>query len=167
MLIKNLEDCQNYTTTTVALVTSHLDGRHNIMSAEWSIRASIEPYLVAVFVGYERETYSFIKNSGEFALNYCSSDLGFLAHVCGNYSFKNVDKFSKFNIPYLEGVKTKCRIIKGSIMSVECKVINEYHAGDHAIFIGSVQEGYFDDEKSPLVFYGGKFFNVGNRVKYD
>ena len=60
MRIEDIEESQGYFTTTVALVTSKNRDIVNVMSAEWSLRVSLEPFLMAVFVGYERET---IKNS--------------------------------------------------------------------------------------------------------
>ena len=51
---EDIEESQSYFTTTVALVTSLHEDRINVMSAEWSIRVSIEPFLMAVFVGYQR-----------------------------------------------------------------------------------------------------------------
>ena len=61
----DFETSQNYTTTTVALVTSSSDNKVNVMSAEWSIRVSIDPFLIGLLVGYERETYKLIKDSGD------------------------------------------------------------------------------------------------------
>ena len=77
----DFETSQYYTTTTVALVTSSSESKVNVMSAEWSIRVSIEPFLIGLFVGYERETYKLIKDSGEFGLSYCSDQQGELAFI--------------------------------------------------------------------------------------
>ena len=161
----DFETSQNYTTTTVALVTSSSGNKVNVMSAEWSIRVSIEPFLIGLFVGYERETYKLIKDSGEFGLSYCSDQQGELAHIAGNYSFKDTDKFSTGKFRTFQSKYIKAPLIEGSISNYECKVIDEFKMGDHAAFVGKVLEGYYDDEKKPLVFHHGKFFHLGEKIK--
>ena len=161
----DFETSQYYTTTTVALVTSSSESKVNVMSAEWSIRVSIEPFLIGLFVGYERETYKLIKDSGEFGLSYCSDQQGELAHIAGNYSFKDTDKFSTGKFRTFQSKYIKAPLIEGSISNYECKVIDEFKMGDHAAFVGKVLEGYYDDEKKPLVFHHGKFFHLGKKIK--
>ena len=161
----DFETSQYYTTTTVALVTSSSESKVNVMSAEWSIRVSIEPFLIGLFVGYERETYKLIKDSGEFGLSYCSDQQGELAHIAGNYSFKDTDKFATGKFLTFQSKYIKAPLIEGSISNYECKVIDEFKMGDHAAFVGKVLEGYYDDEKKPLVFHHGKFFHLGEKIK--
>ena len=161
----NFERSQYYTTTTVALVTSSSGNKINVMSAEWSIRVSIDPFLIGLLVGYERETYKLIRDSGEFGLSYCSDQQGELAHIAGNYSLKDTDKFATGKFPTFPSKFIKVPLIEGSISNYECKVIDEYKMGDHAAFVGKVLEGYYDDEMKPLVFHHGKFFHLGERIK--
>ena len=161
----DFEASQNYTTTTVALVTSSNENKVNVMSAEWSIRVSIEPFLIGLLVAYERETYKLIKDSGEFGLSYCSDKQGELAHIAGNYSFKDTDKFGTGKFLTFPSKFIKAPLIEGSISNYECKVIDEFKMGDHAAFVGKVLEGYYDDEKKPLVFHHGKFFHLGEKIK--
>lgn len=161
----DFETSQNYTTTTVALVTSSSDNKVNVMSAEWSIRVSIDPFLIGLLVGYERETYKLIKDSGEFGLSYCSDMQGDLAHIAGNYSLKDTDKFGIGKFQTFPSKYINAPLIEGSISNYECKVIDEFKMGDHAAFVGKVLEGYYDDERKPLVFHHGKFFHLGERIK--
>jgi flavin reductase (DIM6/NTAB) family NADH-FMN oxidoreductase RutF len=166
MLVEDLEQSQEYTTTTVALVTSKLGDKINVMSAEWSIRVSIDPFLVSVFVGYQRETYNLISQSGEFVLNYCSEGQGELAHIAGNYSLKDVDKFSIGQFKMVNAKYVRAPLIDGSISAFECKVIDEFKMGDHAAFVGEVLTGHYDITKKPLVFHGGKFYKLGDRIRH-
>lgn len=161
---EDIRKSMGYFTTTVALVTSTNGTETNVMSAEWSLRVSLDPFLMAVFVGYERETYRLIHESGEFGLSYCTEDQAHLAHIAGNYSLKDHDKFTMADFKTFRGKEIKAPLIDGAISNFECKVINEVKVGDHAAFIGSVLTSYADDEKKPLVFHNGKFWKVGMRV---
>ncbi|MCL6014374.1 MAG: flavin reductase family protein [Candidatus Thermoplasmatota archaeon] len=164
MMKEDLNRSQDYTTTTVALVTSRTNNDVNVMSAEWSIRVSIDPFLIGVMVGYQRETYKLIAESGEFGINYCSDEQGEMAHIAGNYSLKDTDKFKKAGIKTFQGKFIKAPLITGCISVYECRVVNEFKVGDHAAFIGEVLNGYYDDSKRPLVFHRGKFFHLGDRI---
>jgi flavin reductase (DIM6/NTAB) family NADH-FMN oxidoreductase RutF len=165
--VADIVESQSFTTTTVALVTSELNERVNVMSAEWTLRVSIEDFLIAAFVGYERETYRMIHSSGEFGISYCSDDQGYLAHIAGNYSFRSQDKFKMAEFKTFPSKHIKPPLIEGCISNFECRVIDEFRTGDHAAFIGKVLAGYYDSEKKPLVFHRGKFHHIGERMKYD
>ncbi len=159
-----IEESQGYFTSTVALVTALSKGKVNVMSAEWSLRVSLEPFLMAVFVGYERATYSLIHESGEFGLSYCTDQQGELAHIAGNYSVTEVNKFSIANFRTFPSRHIQAPLIDECISNFECRVIDEFKVGDHAAFIGEVLEGYYDPEKKPLVFHKGKFHKIGERI---
>ncbi len=163
---EDYEKSQRYTTTTVALVTAELEGTVNVMSAEWSLRVSIDPFLMAVFIGYARETYRLVRDSGEFGLSYCSDQQGELAHIAGNYSLKDTDKFKMADFSPFESRFIRAPLIGGAISNFECRVVDEFRVGDHAAFIGKVLTGYFDDGKKPLVFHHGKFWRRGDKINH-
>ncbi len=165
-MIKDIETAQEFTTTTVALVTTHHLGKNNVMSAEWTIRSSIDPFLITVFVGYERATYDMIKGSGEFGVSYCSDKQGELAHVAGNHSGRDVDKFALKDFSTFKAAQIKAPLIESSISAFECKVVSEYPVGDHAAFNGQVVEGYYSQDAKPLVFHVGKFRHIGEIIKH-
>ncbi len=167
MIKEDYEKSQDFTTTTVALVTSSYKEETNVMSAEWSIRVSIEPFLIGLMVGYERETYRLISRSGEFGINYCSENQGEVAHIAGNYSLKDTDKFMKSGVSTFKAKHIKAPLISGCISNYECKVVDEFKVGDHSAFIGQVLNGYYDDSLKPLVFHQGKFFRLGERITHD
>ncbi len=146
------------------MVTSAFEGLLNVMAAEWTIRSSIDPFLISLYVGYQRKTYEIIRNSGEFGLSYASDEQAELVHISGNYSRTEMDKIGSGIFPTFKSRQIEAPLIGGSICNFECKVINEYECGDHAIFVGEVLEGYFDSSKKPLVFHGGKFFKIGERI---
>ena len=165
-VIKDIEKAQDFSTTTVALITSSSDDRINVMSAEWTIRSSIEPFMITIFIGYERGSYEMIKKSGEFGLSYCSERQGELAHIAGNYSIRDTDKFSTGKFRVFSSSMIKPPLIENAICAFECRVESEFRVGDHAAFNGIVLEGYYSDGEKPLVFHGGKFHHIGETIKH-
>lgn len=166
MRIEDINGSKSYFTTTVALVTSKEGDQINVMSAEWSLRVSIDPFLVAVFVGYERGTYDIIKDSGEYGLSYCSDQQGELAHIAGNFSIRDGNKFEMADFKTFKAKHIGAPLIDGAISNFECRVVDEFKVGDHAAFIGEVLTSYYDPEKKPLVFHRGHFNSIGERLEH-
>lgn len=168
MRVEGIRESRRHLTTTVALVTAKSGDVTNVMSAEWSLQVSLDPILMGVFVGYKRATYDLIKKSGEFGLSYCSDEQGDLAHIAGNYSLREADKFEKGNFKTFPSKHIDAPLIDGCISNFECEVVHEYQVGDHAAFVGKVLSAYSDDDKKPLVFHGGKFWKKGEQLpKYE
>lgn len=162
MRVKGIEGTRRRFTSTVALVTSEHKGVTNVMSAEWSLRVSIDPYLVAVFVGYERGSYRLIRDSGEFGLNFCSDDQVNLSHTAGRHSIaEGEDKWKLADFSTFRGSRIRAPLIAGCVSNLECIVLDEHKTGDHAMFVGRVVEGYSDSSKNPLVYHGGKYYRLG------
>lgn len=161
---ESIEEARGYFTSTVALVTSKNGQDTNIMSAEWSLRVSLDPFLMAVFVGYERATYDLIKESGQFGLNYCSDRQAHLSSVAGNYSMREKNKFQLADFNTFQAQHIAAPLIGGAISNFECEVVNEYQVGDHAAFVGKVLTAYYDDEQKPMVYHNGKYWKVGERI---
>ena len=139
MRITGIDETRRKFTSTVALVTSAHEGVRNVMSAEWSLRVSLDPYLVAVFVGFKRGTYDLIRQSGEFALNYCSDEQVRLSHIAGRNSIaEGKDKWNMADFRTFSAKHIAAPLIEGCIMNLECRVEDEFQTGDNAAFIGRV-----------------------------
>jgi flavin reductase (DIM6/NTAB) family NADH-FMN oxidoreductase RutF len=150
---------------SVALVTTCGNGRTNVMAAEWSLRVSLDPVLFAVFVGKERGTYFLLDSSGEFGLNYCSDEQAHLAWVAGHYSIREgVDKWSLAPFSTFPARRISPPLIEGCVSNLECRVVSRFETGDHAAFVGEVLESYYDPNKSPLVYRGGRYHRLGPRI---
>lgn len=166
MRVTDMDGTRRRFTSTVALVTSRLGSVSNVMSAEWSLRVSIDPYLVAVFVGYERGSCSLIRESGEFGLNYCSDGQVQLSHTAGRNSIaEGADKWSMADFRTFRAKSIGAPMIEGCIMNLECRVVDEFRTGDHAAFIGRVVEGYHDSSMKPLVYHGGEYYTLGRKLE--
>jgi flavin reductase (DIM6/NTAB) family NADH-FMN oxidoreductase RutF len=130
----------------IAVVTAESGGKANGMTAAWFTRASFNPPLVVVSVGKTRHTWGLIRKSGSFCLNVLSEEQVPLARKFGFSSGRDSDK--------LEGVgwkalKTGSPVIDGAAAWLDCKLIHEYEAGDHTLFVGEVVD-CGSSKKKPL-----------------
>ncbi|MBW2992079.1 flavin reductase family protein [Candidatus Woesearchaeota archaeon] len=135
----------------VILVTSRDKGKDNVMTLSWHSPASFNPELYTIYVGKTRYSYEMIKNSKCFCVNFISKDDSELALTAGRKSGRDVDKFKE--IEKEECKEIDCPRVKKALAYMECKLIDEFEAGDHAVFVGKVV-------KKEEVKRGGRLFQV-------
>ena len=142
--------------TGVAVVTSiESDGHVHGMAANGINSVSLDPLLVLVCVGHNRNSYSLIRDTGRFAINMLSEDQEFIASYYAGPPENRKDD-SGINFTFTDNGSA---FIDGSFATMDCKVVNEYVAGDHSIFIGEVDEIDVHSGK-PLVYCEGKFLQL-------
>jgi len=139
----------------VVLVTSvDLHGRPNVMVAEWFMRTSFEPPLVAISIGKTRYTHKLIKESKEFVVAFPSSEMVKEVVYCGTHSGRDVDKFKETGLKIREAKFVKAPLIENCILNLECKVVDSLDTGDHTIFVGEVVAAYYKEGAILLEFEG-------------
>ena len=142
--------------TGVAVVTSiEPDGSVHGMAANGINSVSLDPLLVLLCVGYNRNSYPLIKDSGRFAINMLSDEQQYIAeHYAGPAEHRRDDVAISFKF-----TSNGSAFIEGSIASMDCQVVNEYATGDHSIFIGRVDEIEVRPG-SPLVYCESQFLRL-------
>jgi flavin reductase (DIM6/NTAB) family NADH-FMN oxidoreductase RutF len=114
------------------------EGRPNAMGASWITRVSFDPFLMLVSVGKKRYTHKSIIEQGEFVICYPSAEQEKGAMYCGSHSGKEGDKIARSGLEATPSAKVKPPTIKDCTVAFECKVVCQYDAGDHTLFIGEV-----------------------------
>jgi len=117
-------------------------GRVNALTCAWAMRVSHRPPLVAVAVGKTRFSHDLIAEAGSFSVNVLAQDQLELARHFGLKSGRGVNKFT--NIPY-RIAKTGAPILEGVAAWLDCKLVGNYPAGDHTIFVGEVVDAWAGD----------------------
>jgi len=131
--------------------------RRGGLTAAWGTRVSWDPPLYAVSIAPSRYTYQLIKEFNAFAVHTVSKKLEDAAmNIFGGLSGRDVDKFKLLGIEPVKARRIKAPIIPIAPIILECKVISEYIAGDHVVFIGEVVEAYQGSEDMPLAFLEGR-----------
>ena len=146
----------NFATGVSVVTCIQSDGHIHGMTANGIASVSLDPLLVLVCVGHNRNTYPLIKESGRFCINILSEDQKPVAE----YYAKPPESREEEPPASFRMTETGSAVVKDSIASMDCRVVEEHRAGDHTIFIGEVDE-IENGEGQPLLFYGGKFAQLG------
>jgi flavin reductase (DIM6/NTAB) family NADH-FMN oxidoreductase RutF len=148
----------------VVLITS-CDTRkkvNGILTASWMTPTSHMPLLLSVSLGNAvesanvenfRASYSLIKETNEFGINFPSKDLMDKVAKIGTLHSNQVDKYAETALTPMESKKIKARLIKECYLNMECKVTDEYVTGDHTVFVAEPILVHLDED----VFVNGHF----------
>lgn len=60
-------------------------------------------------------------------------------YYLGSKSGRDEDKFKALNLEWVEGTKVHAPLLTACSISVECKVVDGVHMGDHDLSIGSIE----------------------------
>ena len=143
--------------TGVSVVTTiQPDGHVHGMTANSIMSLSLDPLLVIVCVGHERNSYPLIKETGRFAISILGASQEPIARYYARPPEERTgDVPSSFTFT-AEG----SAIVDDSLASTDCHVVDEFVAGDHSVFIGEVDEINIGSGE-PLIFFEGRFGRLG------
>jgi flavin reductase (DIM6/NTAB) family NADH-FMN oxidoreductase RutF len=132
--------------------TDPLTGTQNGMVVGTFASLSMEPALVTFSVMHSSTSWPKIADAGTFSVSLLAEDQ---QHVCRALSAKGEDKLS--TVAWSEsGWGTPH--IHGSLAWLDCRVEQQFMAGDHVVVIASVLAMASADRASaPLIFHGGRF----------
>jgi len=131
-----------------------IDNQSNIITISWiGIVCSVPPML-SISVRKNRHSFQFIKQSGEFAVNFVGHELVEAVDFCGSKSGRDVEKFSACNLTSTRSEKIKSPLIAEAPVSHECVVEQTLNLGSHHIFIAEIVATHIDD----------KLFDENNRI---
>lgn len=141
--------------TGVHIITTKCGDKLNGLAVAWVSRVSMQPPMVMISIGKTRYSHDLIKKSKIFAVNVLGEEHIEIGRHFGLQSGKKVDKFK--DVEY-EQKATGAPIIRDCIAYLDCKVINEYDAGDHTIFVGEVVDSEVLSDEEPLIYNRDDFY---------
>ncbi len=153
--------------TNVGLITSNGPYGLNVMACEWTYKISSNPGLIAISSHPGNISTDNIMKTKEFGVSIAATDQNIFASVAGNYSGKDYDKIKaleELGYKFYKAKKIDTLMVEGSVMNLECKVIHEFHEGDHILFIGEVVEREDHPEKESLAYHKGKYWKIDTKV---
>jgi flavin reductase (DIM6/NTAB) family NADH-FMN oxidoreductase RutF len=151
---RQFRDVAGLFATGITLVTAERDGVFTGLTANSFCSVSLNPLLVLVCVDLTAESHPFIAQTGRFAVNILSDGQEAISR---HFATKDPNKDAMLrSYPHRVGVMG-CPILSEGLAYVECRVVNEVHAGDHTIFVGEVIEAGLEAEGEGLLFYRGKY----------
>jgi flavin reductase (DIM6/NTAB) family NADH-FMN oxidoreductase RutF len=144
--------------TGVTLVTTSLDGRAKGFTANAVASVSIDPPKVLVCVSRKARSHPIISQAGRFCVNLLTVEQEDLARRFASKA--NGDPFA--DVPHRAG-RTGAPIIEGALAYLDCELAEEYSAGTHTIFIGTVV-GCGSRDGTPLGYFNATYRDFGVHV---
>jgi len=155
------------------------DGSANIMTVSWTSVACAVPAMVSVAIRTDRQSYSLIRETGEFVLNIPPTSLVRAVDFCGIASGETVDKFSRTNLTPIPALKVRPPLIEECPINLECVVRQCLPLGSHDLFLAEVvavhaDAGVVEDgmiilgRVAPMVFdpFGGDYWSLKEVVAH-
>ena len=164
--------------TGVTVVTTCSQGKPAGITVNAFCSVSLEPPLVLVCIDLVSLTLPVIRESGSFAVNILTNEQEELSRCFAGSTEERYEHFchASFHI-----AATGAPIIDDVLAFIDARVVAEYPAGDHVIFLGQVEamgtnghvafaheedqqladlNGHISEagnEKAPLAYYRGKY----------
>jgi flavin reductase (DIM6/NTAB) family NADH-FMN oxidoreductase RutF len=122
----------------VVLVTSHADGRDNIMTMGWHAILEFSPSLVGCVIASGNHSYDMIRSSGECVINLPTTKLVDAVAKIGNVSGADMDKFAAFGLTAQPATKVKAPLIAECHAHFECRLHDDALVDKYNYFIFEV-----------------------------
>ncbi len=134
----------------ISLIGTKLDSQINFMNCAWFTRLEVSPYLYGISIQKQHFTHKAITQNKVFSINIPSTDLIPKVDAVGVSSGREYDKSNIFEV--FKGEIENAPIVKGSIVSFECELINSFELAKpteefpraHTLFVGQVKNVWAD-----------------------
>lgn len=138
--------------TGVTVVTTRAGERVHGMTVSAFTEVSLDPPLVLVCADKSSNTHPLIAEGGVFAVNVLAQGQDALS----NRFASKKDEERRFEGLRCERGTTGAPLLPGALAHVDCRVVTSHDAGDHVIYLGSVEEVRTSDGE-PLLYYRGSY----------
>ncbi len=144
--------------TGVTVVTTRLGNEVHGMTANAVTSVSLEPPLVLVCVDKTADTHDILARAGVFALNILSRGQ---ASVSEHFARKETEGAHRLDGFAHRPAMTGAPILDGCLAYLDCRVTAQHPGGDHTVFVGEVVEAGQLADGAPLIFYRGRYTQLG------
>ena len=139
----------------VTVVTSAAGGRIHGMTVSAFSSVSLDPPLVLVCADKSSDTLALIEESRVFAVNILSAEQQALSN---RFASKKDEHLRFAGLAWRPG-GTGSPILPGVLAALDCRVVAAHDAGDHVIYVGSVETVEIF-AGAPLVYHAGSYHGV-------
>ncbi len=133
--------------TGVAVITTHLDGRHFGFTANSFTSVSLLPPVVLFCIGRTRASYDAFHAARSFNVNILSASQ---RKVSDRFARSGVDKWD--GIEFTEDLVGNA-VLADAVASISCRKISMIDQADHAVVFGEVLEFSQCPQRLPLIYY--------------
>ncbi|WP_198243993.1 flavin reductase family protein [methane-oxidizing endosymbiont of Gigantopelta aegis] len=139
---------------TVVTAKSEQEGVKGMTATSFS-SVSLEPPQILVCIHEKADTGKVILEQNKFAVNILNSEQ---QDVSNQFAGANSQEERFANVDWEEG-KTGSPVLKNSLASLECTLVQQVKAGTHWIVIGQV-ESVTQNQGAPLLYFDSAYRNL-------
>lgn len=150
------EAWSNFSTGVTVITTSEADGsgaagKVHGMTANGVVSVSLTPPLALACIGHNRNSFPLIKANRRFGISILNSDQ---EEIARHYTKPPEERGPDDAISFADLGESK--VIANAIAAMDCRVVSEYEAGDHTLFVAEV-ERLSIHEGEPMLWFQGRF----------
>ena len=138
------------------------DGDHGMTASAFS-SVSLDPPLVLVCVGNDKETHSRVQAAGSFAVNVLSDSQVSVSNRFAGWWPQGGSKWADLVID--RAPVSRAAWIGGSLANLDCTLHAVHEAGDHTIFVGRIEHARLIETPAaglaPLLYFNGSYRTAG------
>jgi flavin reductase (DIM6/NTAB) family NADH-FMN oxidoreductase RutF len=140
----------------ITVVTTMHEGEVHGMTANAFVSVSLDPPLVLVSVDNRANMHDILPKSKRYGVSILAEEQQALSqHFAGQPQ-------EGLEVPFVR--RNEVPVLAGAVAHLVCRVVDEYAAGDHTLYIGQVE--YLDyRDGAPLLFYTGKYQNLEVQIR--
>jgi flavin reductase len=143
--------------STVAVITTAIEGRRSGLTATAVCSLSMEPPMLLVCVNRESRTHPVIDKAGAFCVNLLAEEHVGLASLFAASDSSAEEKFAAGDwITSENGLP----VLRNSMASIECRVRRQIDEGTHTIFVGAVVGVVARPDLGPLLYANHRFGRI-------
>jgi flavin reductase (DIM6/NTAB) family NADH-FMN oxidoreductase RutF len=135
----------------VTIVTSQHAGERMGMTVSAFSSVSLDPPLILVCADKTSNTNVLIHASRTFTVNVLGREQSALSSLFADKKREAI----RFDGLDCKTGATGCPRIPGALANLDCRVRDVVDAGDHILYVGSVEAAHIDAEQEPLVYWRG------------
>lgn len=152
-------------TTGVTVVTVGGPRPHG-MTANAFTSVSLSPPLVLVCVGRTARLHDAVISVGGFGISMLAAGQQRAARYFADAG--RPSGYAQFSpVGWSPGARTGAPLLHGALAWLECSLTEVYAGGDHSIMVGELVSVAGSGAAEPLVFHGGQFHHLGERMTDD
>jgi flavin reductase (DIM6/NTAB) family NADH-FMN oxidoreductase RutF len=137
----------------VAVVTTELDGQRFGLTVGSLVSLSLEPPLVGISIGKDSSSHEPIRLAGGWAASLLSGEQRSVAQHFARSGIPPIALWT--GVEVREGRRGP--LVEAALGWLECKTASEHEAGDHTIFVGTVESVELGATGRGLVYRGGDY----------
>lgn len=137
----------------VTIVTSQHGAERLGMTVSAFTSVSLVPPLILVCADKASNTNKLIHASRSFTVNVLGREQSALSNLFADKKREAI----RFDDLDCKTGATGCPRLPGALASLDCTVRDVVDAGDHIVYVGTVEDAIIDAEQEPLVYWRGGY----------